>query len=130
MLTLARLSVIKLLLLPPAHATYDYVPSLTTALYIPLIMVFADIRRVVRQNGRILPAFKMRFVAPCAGTLLICYIVHLKSIGVTGVWKFGAPLDGPAIVGAENFVAITDASEAQKDIFTAVIAVDNIVISR
>lgn len=127
--TLITLAITNFGLLPAAHPIYDQVSAFIVPLSIPLILLGADLGRVVTQTGRLLPVFIMGSVATCVGTLLAWFIVPLKSIGVAAAWKIAAALAARHIGGAVNFIAVTDATQAPKDIVTAAITADNIVIT-
>ena len=74
-MALANLGVI-----PHASGLYDTIGGLLVPLAIPLLMLRADIRRVLRDGGPLLRAFLLAVVFTVAGGVAAFYLVDRKSV--------------------------------------------------
>lgn len=115
-------------LLPTIHPIYTSVTSFIVPLSVPLILLGADLRRVIAQTGRLLPVFVAGTIATCLGTLGAWFLVPMKSLG-PAAWKIAAALTARHIGGAVNYVAVADATAAPSDIVTAALTADNVVVA-
>ncbi|CAN6202845.1 unnamed protein product [Urochloa humidicola] len=107
----------------PAHvAVMEYL--LPAA--VPLLLLGADLRRVVRTTGDLLKAFLVGSVATVIGTTVAYLLVPMRSLGQDS-WKIAAALMGSYIGGAVNFVAVSEALGVTPSVLAAGVAADNIV---
>ncbi|CAN6215442.1 unnamed protein product [Urochloa humidicola] len=107
----------------PAHgAVMEYL--LPAA--VPLLLLGADLRRVVRTTGDLLKAFLIGSVATVIGTTVAYLLVPMRSLGQDS-WKIAAALMGSYIGGAVNFVAVSEALGVTPSVVAAGVAADNIV---
>lgn len=99
-MALANLGVI-----PHASGLYDTIGGLLVPLAIPLLMLRADIRRVLRDGGPLLRAFLLAVVFTVAGGVAAFYLVDLGEIGP----QVAGTLVASYIGGSLNFVATAKA---------------------
>ncbi|KAL5212424.1 hypothetical protein ABZP36_023271 [Zizania latifolia] len=107
----------------PAHnAVMEYLLPAT----VPLLLLGADLRRVVRTTGDLLKAFLIGSVATIIGTTVAYLLVPMRSLGQDS-WKIAAALMGSYIGGAVNYVAISEALGVSPSVLAAGVAADNII---
>lgn len=107
----------------PAHgAVMEYL--LPAA--VPLLLLGADLRRVVRTTGDLLKAFLIGSVATIIGTTVAYLLVPMRSLGHDS-WKIAAALMGSYIGGAVNFVAVSEALGITPSVVAAGVAADNLI---
>lgn len=116
-------------LLPVVHPIYSAVTTFIVPLSVPLILLGADLRRVVAQTGRLLPVYIIGSIATCVGTLVAWYLVPIKAALGSSAWKIAAALTARHIGGAVNYVAVADATAAPAEIVTAALTADNVVVA-
>lgn len=127
--TISTLLLSNLGLLPTQHAIYTTVMKTFIPLAIPLILFGADLRRVFKQTGRLLPVFITGAFATCVGTLVAWCTVPIKRSAGPQAWKIAAALTARHIGGAVNYVAVVDATAAPADLVTAALTADNVVVA-
>ncbi|XP_037419414.1 uncharacterized membrane protein YjcL-like [Triticum dicoccoides] len=93
---------------------------------VPLLLLGADLRRVVRTTGDLLKAFLIGSVATVIGTTVAYLLFPMRSLGQDG-WKIAAALMGSYIGGAVNFVAISEALGTTPSVVAAGVAADNLI---
>ncbi|EMS46203.1 hypothetical protein TRIUR3_04952 [Triticum urartu] len=69
---------------------------------VPLLLLGADLRRVVRTTGDLLKAFLIGSVATVIGTTVAYLLFPMRSLGQDG-WKIAAALMGSYIGGGNGF---------------------------
>eukprot|EP00854_Cymbomonas_tetramitiformis_P029331 gene29331-36506_t len=94
--------------LPLETPAYTIVNKFLLPLSVPLLLFAADMRRVLRDTGRLLGAFGIGAVGTTLGTIIALAILPLKSLG-DDAWKVAAALMSRHIGGAVNYVAVTEA---------------------
>uniref|UniRef100_A0A0E0L6U8 Membrane protein YjcL n=2 Tax=Oryza punctata TaxID=4537 RepID=A0A0E0L6U8_ORYPU len=107
---------------PAQDAVMEYLLPAT----VPLLLLGADLRRVVTTTGDLLKAFLIGSVATTIGTTIACLLVPMKSLGQDS-WKIAAALMGSYIGGAVNYVAISEALGVSPSVLAAGVAADNII---
>lgn len=118
-LVLANVGVI-----PRAAATYDVVGSHLVTTAIPLLLLQADLRRVVRESGATLYCFLVGTATVVLGVLVAFWILplaHELAAKLAGVYA------ATYIGGTMNFVAVSQAVGLSGADFAAGLAADNIV---
>uniref|UniRef100_A0A0E0DVL3 DUF819 domain-containing protein n=1 Tax=Oryza meridionalis TaxID=40149 RepID=A0A0E0DVL3_9ORYZ len=107
---------------PAQDAVMEYLLPAT----VPLLLLGADLRRVVSTTGDLLKAFLIGSVATTIGTTIAFLLVPMKSLGQDS-WKIAAALMGSYIGGAVNYVAISEALGVSPSVLAAGVAADNII---
>ncbi|KAL2652160.1 hypothetical protein R1flu_020288 [Riccia fluitans] len=125
--TLVGLAASNLGLIATSAPAYTIVNSYLLPLAVPLLLYGADLRRVIKDTGRLLIAFLLGSVATIAGTWVALLVVPLKmSLGADG-WKIAAALMSRHIGGAVNYVAVNEALGTSPSIVAAGLAADNLI---
>ncbi len=114
----------------PAHApaVHGAVTGYLLPLAVPLLLLSADLRRVVRDTGRLLAAFAGGAVATVAGGFLAFRLLPLRVLGDDG-WKVAAALTARHIGGSVNYVAVSEALALGADARMAGLAADDVVVT-
>ena len=128
--TLITLFLANLGILPTSHPIYSAVLRLVVPLAIPLLLLSADLKRIVGETGRLLLVFFVGSFATVFATLVAWKLIPLASIlGSDAAWKIAAALCARHIGGAVNYIAVADATAAPADAVTSALAADNVVVA-
>ena len=111
--------------IPTAAPVYVAVTSFLLPLSVPLLLFGADLRRVVRDTGRLLAAFLLGSVGVVAGSLLALWLFPMAQLGPEA-WKITAALCARHIGGAVNYVAVSEALAVDPSLVAAGLAADNL----
>ncbi|KAL4435946.1 hypothetical protein ABPG77_000708 [Micractinium sp. CCAP 211/92] len=114
----------------PAEAPHVYgvVNSYLLPLAVPLLLFSADLRRVLRETGRLLGAFTWGALGTVIGSLLAFWLMPLRSLGADS-WKVAAALTARHIGGSVNYVAVSEALELSPSARMAGLAADDLIVS-
>ena len=113
-------------IIPASAPAYDAVWTYLVPLAIPLLLIQADLRRILREAGTTLIAFGVGAVGTVLGTILAFHIVPLGAEGHKLAGIFCATYIG----GSINYVAASEAMGLRSgDLLTAGIAADNLVMT-
>ena len=105
---------------------YDVTWSYLVPLAIPLLLLQADLRRIVKEAGPTLLAFVIGATGTVIGTVVAFKIVPL---GVEG-WKLAGVFSSTYIGGSMNFAAAAEALGLRDgDLLSAGVAADNLVMA-
>ena len=111
-------------ILPAQAPVYSNVLSYGLPLAIPLLLFQADIKRIVRESGRVLVGFSLGAAGTLVGGLLSFHVLPLgESAG-----NLVASICAAYIGGTLNFVATADAIGLDTDATAAGIAAANLVV--
>lgn len=124
--TLTGLLLSNVAILPTSCPVYDVVNSFLLPFSVPLLLFGADLRRVVRDTGRLLIAFLLGAVAVVLGTLLALWLFPQPHLGDSS-WKVAAALCSRHIGGAVNYVACCSFLQVPPSLVAAGLAADNLV---
>ena len=113
--------------LPAAGAApYDVTWSYLVPLAIPLLLLRADLRRILREAGPTLVAFALGGAGTVLGTLLAFRVVPLGESG----WQLAAIFTSTYVGGSMNYAAAAEAVGLRAgDLLTAGVAADNLVMA-
>ena len=126
--TLLGLSLSNLGIVPSESHIYGVVNSYLLPLAVPMLLFAADLRRVVRETGRLLVAFAMGAIASVSGSFLAFSFLKLRSLGVDG-WKVAASLTARHIGGSVNFFAVSEVLGVSSEARMAALAADDVIVS-
>ena len=113
-------------LIPVQAAAYDLVWTYFVPLAIPLLLLQADLRRIVREAGPTLLAFGSGALGTVLGTLIAFYTIPLGEEG----YKLAGIFCATYIGGSLNYVAASEALGLRSgNLLTAGIAADNLVMT-
>ena len=95
----------------------------------PLLLLSADMRRIIRETGPMLRAFALGSIGSLLGSLLGCKLLkeQLQTIGAPGDWKIVAALLGKNIGGGLNYMAVADILGVSDKTKALGLAVDNLL---
>ena len=124
--TLAALALSNLGVLPTASPTYAVVTGFLLPLAVPLLLFGSDLRRVVRDTGRLLGAFTLGAVGTVGGTLVALALFPMAHLG-PDAWKMAAALCSRHIGGAVNYVAVSEYLSITPSLVAAGLAADNLI---
>ena len=124
---LGALALSNLGVIPTRAPAYDAVISFLLPLAVPLLLLTADLRRVLSCTGRVLWCFLVGSIGTCLGSVLAFMIVPMASLGPEHAWKMGAALLARHIGGAVNYVAVAGALHIPGDLVAAGLAADNLM---
>ncbi|XP_035818243.1 uncharacterized protein [Zea mays] len=91
-------------LVTPGAPAHDAVMEYLLPAAVPLLLLGADLRRVVRTTGDLLKAFLLGSVATVIGTTVAYLLIPMRSLGQDS-WKIAAALMGSYIGGADNLIS-------------------------
>ncbi|MEZ4387721.1 MAG: DUF819 family protein [Candidatus Krumholzibacteriia bacterium] len=111
----------------PATATpaYDLTWGYLVPLAIPLLLLRADLRRIVREAGPTLLAFVIGACGTVAGTVVAFLVVPVGEAG----WQLAAIFSATYVGGSMNYAAAADAVGLRGTLVTAGVAADNLVMA-
>ncbi|WP_165777018.1 DUF819 domain-containing protein [Paremcibacter congregatus] len=109
--------------LPKSAETYNVVWSYLVPVAIPLLLLKADLRRVIFETKSMLVAFFLGAIGTTLGALVGYVILPLGEQGP----KLAAVFSATYIGGSMNMAAVTQAVELDPSLATASVAADNVV---
>lgn len=102
---------------------YDLVFTYVVPLAIPLLLFNVNLKRIIRESGRLLEAFLVGTLGITIGVAVATWLVPLG--GET--YKLAGVYSATYIGGSVNFMAVADALDFLKSpLFPAAIAIDNV----
>ena len=108
--------------IPVRAPAYDVVWSYLVPLAIPLLLLRADLRRILREAGPTLLAFAVGAVGTVVGTVIAYRVVPLGEEG----WKLASIFSATYIGGSMNYAAAAEAVGLRSgDLLSAGVAADN-----
>ncbi|KAL6861386.1 hypothetical protein ACP4OV_017086 [Aristida adscensionis] len=113
-------------LVAPGAPAHDAVMEYLLPAAVPLLLLGADLRRVVRATGDLLKAFLIGSVATVIGTTVAYLLVPMRSLGQDS-WKIAASLMGTYIGGVVNYVAVSEALGVSPSVLAAGMAAENLI---
>jgi len=111
--------------IPASAPVYGAVTSFLLPLSVPLLLFGADMRRVVRDTGRLLLAFLIGAAGVVAGSVVALALAPMAHLG-EDAWKITAALCARHIGGAVNYVATCEALQVAPSLVAAGLAADNL----
>ena len=121
-MVLANLRVI-----PTEAAAYDFIWSYLVPLAIPFLLFQADFRKIWRESGRMFGIYLLASLGTAAGGVL-AYLLLKNRIGVADAKQALAMFVGTYVGGSVNLVAMADAAKAGKNLVSAAIVADNLLM--
>jgi uncharacterized membrane protein len=107
-------------------AAYDVVWGKLVPLAIPLLLLRADLRRILREAGTTLLAFGIGAVGTVLGTIVAFNVVPLGAEG----WQLAAVFSATYIGGSMNYAAVSEIVGLRSgDLLSAGVAADNLVMA-
>ncbi|MEW5307689.1 MAG: hypothetical protein WDW36_010067 [Sanguina aurantia] len=98
-------------------------------LAIPLLLLTADMRRVLTETGRLLPAFLLGALATVVGSVFAMLVFPLgQYLGEDG-WKVAAALTARHIGGAINYMSVCQTLGVAPSTFSCGLAADDLILT-
>ena len=122
MMTIAMI-LANLKIIPTLAPAYDVTWNYLVPIAIPLLLLRADLKRIVRESGPVLIAFVIGSVAVVAGAIIGASLLDLgpNKAELAGIFT------GTYIGGSLNFAAIAQISDIQNgNMLAAAVAADNV----
>ena len=121
-MVLANLRVI-----PTDAPAYDFIWSYLVPLAIPFLLFQADFRKIWRESGRMFGIYLLASLGTAAGGVL-AYLLLKNRIGLAEAKSALAMFVGTYVGGSVNLVAMADATGAGKNLVSAAIVADNLLM--
>ncbi len=124
LLITAAIVLANLRIIPTSAPVYDVVWDYLVPIAIPLLLLEADLKRILRESGPTLIAFVIGAVAVVAGVIVGAFLLDLggNEAELAGIFT------GTYIGGGLNFAAVAEASGMQDgSMLSAAVAADNVV---
>ena len=121
-MVLANLHVI-----PTEAAAYDFIWSYLVPLAIPFLLFQADFRKIWRESGRMFGIYLLSSLGTAVGGIL-AYILLKNVIDPVPSKQALAMFVGTYVGGSVNLVAMADAAKAGKNLVSAAIVADNLLM--
>lgn len=110
--------------IPHAAPAYDVVWSFLIPIAVPLLLLKANLRRIIPETGPILGAFFLGVAGTLAGAVLGLLLLPLGDAGA----DLAGILSATYIGGSMNFAAVAEAlGFTESTLLTATLAADNVV---
>lgn len=114
-------------IIPTDAPTYDFIWSYLVPLAIPFLLFQADFRKIWRESGRMLGIYLLASLGTAAGGVL-AYFLLKNRIGAAEAKSALAMFVGTYVGGSVNLVAMADATGAGKNLVSASIVADNLLM--
>ena len=114
-------------IIPTDAPAYDFIWSYLVPLAIPFLLFQADFRKIWRESGRMFGIYLLASLGTAAGGVL-AYLLLKNRIGVSDAKSALAMFVGTYVGGSVNLVAMADAAGAGKNLVSASIVADNLLM--
>ena len=108
--------------LPTESVSYDIVWDYIVPLIIPLLLIKTDIRRIVKETGRMFGAFHISALGTVIGSVIAVLVLHAS---VPYLELIVPAMTGSYIGGSINFVSLVATFEPPENLVNATIVADN-----
>jgi len=112
--------------LPTESSSYDVIWKYLIPLAIPLLLMKSDVRRIVRETGRMFGAFHISALGTIIGSIIAVTALHAA---VPSLELIVPAMTGSYIGRSINFGALVSIFEPPKDLVNATIVADNGVMA-
>jgi len=112
--------------LPIESSSYDIIWDYIIPLTIPLLLMKTDIRRIVKETGRMFGAFHISALGTVLGSVVAVTLLHAS---VPYLELIAPAMTGSYIGGSINFVAMVATFEPPENLVNATIVADNGVMA-
>jgi uncharacterized membrane protein len=108
---------------PISSPSYDFVGRYMVSLAIPLLLFKADIRKILRESGKVMVTFLVGSVGVVLGAVISFWFMDLGEIGP----KVAGTYTGGWIGGAVNFLAVSQVVGMSETEFASAISASSVV---
>jgi uncharacterized membrane protein len=113
-------------ILPTEATTYDIVWDYVVPLVIPLLLMKMNIRKIIKETGRMFGAFHLSALGTIVGGFIAVILLHNL---IAEVAKIGGIMTASYIGGGVNFVAMVSTFKPPESLVNATIVADNGVMA-
>ena len=114
-------------IIPTDAPAYDFIWSYLVPLAIPFLLFQADFRKIWRESGRMFGIYLLASLGTAAGGVL-AYLLLKNRISAADAKSALAMFVGTYVGGSVNLVAMADATGAGKNLVSASIVADNLLM--
>ena len=114
-------------IIPTDAPAYDFIWAYLVPLAIPFLLFKADFRKIWRESGRMFGIYLLASLGTAAGGVL-AYLLLKNRIGAADAKSALAMFVGTYVGGSVNLVAMADATGAGKNLVSASIVADNLLM--
>ena len=114
-------------IIPTDAPAYDFIWSYLVPLAIPFLLFQADFRKIWRESGRMFGIYLLASLGTAAGGVL-AFLLLKNRIGMSEAKSALAMFVGTYVGGSVNLVAMADAAGAGKNLVSASIVADNLLM--
>ena len=114
-------------IIPTDAPAYDFIWSYLVPLAIPFLLFKADFRKIWRESGRMFGIYLLASIGTAAGGIL-AYLLLKNRSGAADAKSALAMFVGTYVGGSVNLVAMADAAGAGKNLVSASIVADNLLM--
>ena len=114
-------------IIPTDAPAYDFIWSYLVPLAIPFLLFQADFRKIWRESGRMFGIYMLASLGTAAGGVL-AYLLLKNRISAADAKSALAMFVGTYVGGSVNLVAMADATGAGKNLVSASIVADNLLM--
>lgn len=120
------LALANLRIIPTDAPVYDAVWGYVVPVSIPMLLFKADLKRILKESGRMFQAFWFVAVGTCVGAIVATLLLHNAIPELGGI---AGMMTASYIGGGVNFVAMSAVFAPQKSLINATIVADNLVMA-
>ena len=120
-MTLSNLNII-----PVSAAVYDIVWNYAVPLAIPLLLIKCNIKKILKESGKILIIFLIGSFATAAGSLIAFFLLKNHISELEGI---AAMITGTYIGGTVNFAALSNAFNVSEKMVSSATVADNLLMA-
>lgn len=113
-------------IIPTQAATYDIVWAYVVPLAIPLLLMKMNIRKIIKETGRMFGAFHVSALGTVVGAFIAVF--SLRGL-ISELPKIGGIMTASYIGGGVNFVAMVSTFKPSESLVNATIVADNGVMA-
>lgn len=113
-------------IVPTAAITYDIIGDYVLILAIPLLLMKANIRKIIKEAGRMFGAFHVSSLGTVVGAFLAVFCL---SSCIPELGKIGSMMTASYIGGGVNFMAMKYTFKPTESLASATIVADNVVMA-
>lgn len=108
-------------LMPSTSSAYDVIWSMVTPLAVPLVLFAADLRKILKESGKMLFMFLLACCGTMLGAIVASCIFHNQ---IAEIWKPAAMLTGSQTGGSVNVVVMAEVWDITGSFFDAIYVAD------
>lgn len=113
-------------IIPTDAPAFDFIWSYIVPLAIPMLLFQADVKKILRESGRMLGIYLLSGLGTIVGGFAAFYLLRNS---IPELAKITAMMVGSYTGGSVNFVAMADAFQASSEMTSAAVVADNLLMA-